>query len=146
MNYATEQEMIDLFGEGEIIELTNLDNPSATTVDSTKLDAALEYASREVDSYLQAAQYKLPLASTPLVLRNKVADIARYHLDIYQAREDARKRYEDVLKWLKMLAEGKVSLGIDNETQEVISSGGADYYTENRVFTFSGLDHYVGRT
>ncbi len=141
MLYATEQDMIDLFGETEITELTNLDDPGATAVDSTRLTAALEYASNEVDSYL-AAQYQLPITSIPMVLTNKVADIVRYHLDFYKAREDVRVRYEDAIKWLKLLAEGKVSLGL--VTEEIATIGGVQFFSNNRVFTSEGLSDYAG--
>jgi phage gp36-like protein len=142
MNYATQEDMINLFGEAEIIQLTNLDNPNLETIDPVRLDQALDYASREVDSYLQVAQYQLPLISVPLVLRNKVADIARYHLDSYQAREDVRQRYEDAVKWLQLLASGKVGLGIDKITQEQISTGGAQWFSQERIFPKVLGDYY----
>ncbi|WP_016949768.1 gp436 family protein [Anabaena sp. PCC 7108] len=142
MNYATQEDMINLFGEPEVIELTNLDNPNLDAIDATRLDQALDYASREVDSYLQVAQYQLPLTSVPLVLRNKVADIARYHLDSYQVREDVRQRYEDAVKWLQMLASGKVGLGIDKITQEQISTGGAQWFSQERIFPTALGDYY----
>jgi phage gp36-like protein len=142
MNYANQEDMINLFGEPEVIELTNLDNPNSETIDTTRLDQALDYASREVDSYLQVAQYQLPLTSFPLVLRNKVADIARYHLDSYRAREDVRQRYEDAVKWLQMLASGKVGLGLDKVTQEQMSIGGPQWFSQERIFPQVLGDYY----
>ncbi len=145
MDYATVDDMVELFGDREIVELTNLDNPGAETIDEPRLEKALDYASREVDSYLTAAQYQLPLPSVPLVLRNKVADIARYHLDSYRAREDVRQRYEDAVKWLGLLASGKVSLGLDKATQEEITTDDAvTYYSQPKVFTSRLLRDYAG--
>jgi phage gp36-like protein len=145
MNYASQDDMVDLFGYQEVVELTNLENPGANTIDSVRLEKALDYASREVDSYLQATRYQLPLAVIPLVLRNKVGDIARYHLDSYRAREDVRQRYEDAIKWLQMLVQGKVNLGLDKLTeQQVNPSGGVHYYTQSRVFTQEFLSDYAG--
>jgi phage gp36-like protein len=142
MNYASQDDMVELFGYQEIVDLTNLENPGANTIDSVRLEKALEYASREVDSYLQA-QYTLPLPIIPLVLKNKVADIARYQLDGYKAREDVRQRYEDAVKWLQRLAEGKVSLGLDQTSQQQVSVSTVHYYTPDRVFTPDILRDYV---
>jgi phage gp36-like protein len=146
MNYATTADMVELFGNSEMVELTNLDDPGAIAIDQPRLEKALDYASREVDSYLTAAQYQLPLPNVPLVLRNKVADIARYHLDSYRAREDVRQRYEDAVKWLGLLAQGKVSLGLDKTTQEqVVTDDAVTYYSQPKVFTSRLLREYAGR-
>lgn len=143
MSYATAQDMVDLFGEREIVELTNLDNPTQSGIDTIRLQAALDYASQEVDSYI-SVRYDLPLASVPLVLKNKVADIARYHLDSYRVRDDVRMRYEDAVAWLKLVAKGDASLGLDENSTSVEPQGTTDYFAANRVFDHNTLDNYVG--
>jgi phage gp36-like protein len=110
MAYAVVDDFIKAFGERETLMLTNLDNPNSVTIDPIPLDKALDDATAEIDTYI-ASRYILPLISTPTVVNRYCLDIARYMLDRVRSREDVRLRYEDALKWLGMLASGKVSIG-----------------------------------
>lgn len=112
MAYAITADFIDAFGERETIMLTNLDNPNTTVINPIPLNKALDDATAEIDTYI-GSRYVLPLASTPSVVNRYCLDIARYMLDRIRSREDVRLRYEDALKWLGMLASGKVSIGAD---------------------------------
>jgi phage gp36-like protein len=115
MPYATKQDLIDRFGEPELIELTDRDDSGA--IDDTVLDQALADAQEEIDTYV-GARYRLPLESTPQILVRWCADIARYHLYDDAAPEQVQKRYDAVRGSMKMLAEGKTSLGLDTDAQE----------------------------
>ena len=110
MIYADYRDFVDAFGERETIMLTNLDNPNLTAINRIPLDKALADATAEIDTYI-GSRYVLPLVSTPTVVNRYCLDIARYMLDRIRSREDVRLRYEDALKWLGMLASGKVSIG-----------------------------------
>jgi phage gp36-like protein len=112
MAYAIAQNFIDAFGQRETLMLTNLDNPNAVAIDPVPLNKALDDATAEIDTYI-GSRYILPLNSTPSVVNRYCLDIARYMLDRIRSREDVRLRYEDALKWLGMLASGKVSIGAD---------------------------------
>lgn len=140
MVYCTAGDMVELFEEEEMLYLTNLHDASAVEIDPVRIGKAIAYAEAEVNSYLQR-QYTLPLASIPFVLTNKVADIARYQLDSIQPRDDVRKRYEDAVKWLQLLALGKVDLGLDQTLQpDPISIGGSPQsYAPDRIFTMETL-------
>lgn len=116
--YATQAQFIEAFGEPETLMLTNLDSPNTTTVNPVPLDRALTDASALIDSYL-ARRYLLPLASVPQVLIPYCLDIARYKLDRIRSREDVRQRYEDAIKWLEMVASGKVYLAVDTSNVPV---------------------------
>jgi phage gp36-like protein len=110
MAYATVDEFETRFGVTETIELTNLEDPLAESPDLDVLEQALELASEEIDGYLWAASYALPLASPPLILREWCLDIARYKLDRNANREDVRRRYDDAIAWFKGLAKGLTML------------------------------------
>jgi phage gp36-like protein len=143
MSYATPADFILAFGNDEAVEITNLDNPTASTVDTPKLQRALDDATSEIDSYVLAASYSLPLASVPIVLREKCNDIARYRLDKWRNREDVRRRYEDALLWLQNLAKGLTSLGADSSGDPIES--GADspiYYSRPKVYTDETMQGY----
>ena len=106
MAYATVEEFETRFDVTETIELTNLEDPLAESPDLDVLEQALDLASEEIDGYLWAASYALPLSSPPLILREWCLDIARYKLDRNANREDVRRRYDDAIAWLKGLAKG----------------------------------------
>ena len=114
--YATEQQFIDQFGQEETIQLTNLEDPAAVAVNSTVLQAALDRASEEIDSYI-GQRYDLPLVVLPVTLVQAALDIARYRLDNNDPREDVWQRYEDAIKWLLLIANGKVSLNVPVEEE-----------------------------
>ncbi len=143
MAYATIADFETAFGTEEAIALTNLDNPGSIGINSTILNQALADATAEADAYLQAAGYSLPLPSTPLILRNKCCDIARYRLDKNRVRDDVRQRYEDAIAFLKDLSRGLASLGLDVSNQVVIGEPDLpQWYTGDRVFHSSFLANY----
>src|SRR6478672_13218869 len=112
MIYATEQDIVDAFGEEEFIQLTNLEAPAAIAINSTVLGKALTNASAEIDAYLQG-RYVLPPTTVPTVLIQICCDIVRYRLDKNRLREDVRQRFEDAIAFLKNVAKGVVNLGLD---------------------------------
>lgn len=114
MTYATQQDLVDRFGEDELIQLT--DREHTGSIDTEVLDQALADATEEIDTYV-GARYRLPLETVPKILVRWCADIARYHLYDDAAPEAVQKRYEGVRSSLRMLAEGKTTLGQDTEDQ-----------------------------
>jgi phage gp36-like protein len=138
MPYCTIAQLVGLFGDAEIIALSNLTTPSATAINAVRVDAAIAYADAEINGYL-GGRYALPLVSVPLVLVGKAADIVRYQLDSIHPREDVRVRYEDTLRWLKMVADGKVELGLAGNGDEVPSNSyGVAYSATASLFELEG--------
>ncbi len=132
MSYATEQDLIDRFGESELIQLT--DRAAAGTVDLTVSGRALSDADAEINGYL-AGRYTLPLSSTPEVLVRIAADMARYYLFGSAVPEVVRTRYEDAVRLLKAIASGQVDIGVDALGNKPISSAGAQMVGEGKVFS-----------
>lgn len=139
MTYATQQDMIDRFGEQELIELT--DHAAAGVIDATVMAGALGDADAEIDAYL-AGRYTLPLASVPRVLTRFAVDLARYGLYDTRATEQVKARYDDAIKFLKALANGTVSLGLDPVNQPLAETGGVQVLAPARVFNDDSLAGY----
>jgi phage gp36-like protein len=120
MAYITVQDLINLFGEPEIVQLSNLDEPNITTVNSARVNQAIAWSEDIFHSYA-SFYYVVPLVFLsgviPPVVRGILLDFTRYQLDANLPREDVRIRYEDGIKWLTLLAAGKVSLGDDIKTK-----------------------------
>lgn len=107
MSYATLLDMVDRFGELELVQRT--DRVDGMAMDAVVLGRALADADAEIDSYL-ATRYSLPLASTPPVVNRLACEIARYRLFDDGVPETVRVRYQDAVSLLKRLASGEVLL------------------------------------
>ena len=149
MTYATQQDLIDRFGEEELVQLTA--RAGGSTIDATVVAKALADADAEIDSYL-AARYTLPLVTVPEVVARLAADMARFYIYDDRATEQVSKRYDNAVKLLKSIASGAVTLGVDSQNAQPVTEGGAQIDANDRVFTSGrpskgtsgSLDDYLG--
>lgn len=103
-------------------ELTDIQNPAFglpakawTGVSSPELQKALEEASNYADGFL-ARVYVLPLTLWGNDLKSAICHIASYHLlagrgfapNSGTSDEHVRLRYEDALRWLKMVSRREI--------------------------------------
>jgi phage gp36-like protein len=140
VTYAVKQNLIDRFGVTELAQLT--DRVDGETIDDTVVARALEDADGLINGYLQS-RYALPLASVPATIVAIACNIARYQLFEDHVTEIVRKRYEDAIAWLKDVAAGKVSLGLDGSGDETeTESGTVDFDANDRVFNTTTLADY----
>ena len=136
--YVSERNLVDRFGETELVQLTDTVNRPASTVDAAKVAAAIRDASALIDSYI-VARTPLPLETVPPVLTRVAGDIARYYLHGSRADGDhpVTMRYRDALSWLKDVSKGTVQLeAVDKDPEP--SQGGANHEGP-RVFTDDSL-------
>lgn len=120
MTYATLQNLIDRFGEVELIQLT--DRQNLGIVDATVVSRALSDADARINGYL-AVRYALPLSvPLPTELERLACDIARYALHEERVTEIVGKRYEDAIALLRDVASGRAELGLNNTANKPASS------------------------
>lgn len=141
MPYATQQDMTDRFSEAELIQITNNTDLAAVTVDTTRLQSALQDADAEIDARLQP-HYALPLASVPRLLVNAACDIARYRLYDDRATDQVTRRYEDAIKLIDRIGRGELQLGLDAAQQPTPSNAGAHVQGVPRTFGRDLLTDY----
>lgn len=115
MTYASQQNMIDRFGEDELIQLTDRDSLGA--IDAAVVARALADADAEINGYL-STRYTLPLSPVPAVLEKLACDIARYQLFENKAVDTVKERYENSIRFLKDVVSGKVTLGVDGNGEQ----------------------------
>lgn len=141
MPYATQQNMVDRFGEREVIALTDRDNTGV--IDALVLAQALASAEDEVNAYM-AGRYALPLATTPLIVRDFACDIARYRLCSAEVTEteEVRNRYKDAIKFFEKVSTGQISLGLDGLNQTQTPTGAVLVNANDRVFSKTQLNDY----
>lgn len=96
---ATVGDFVLAYGLKEAIQLTNIDDASATSVNEAKLQMAIEDANALIDSYIEQSGK----AGRVLITSNRrrtALVIARYYLDTVRRREDIYKDYVESLKQL----------------------------------------------
>ncbi|CAD7055433.1 hypothetical protein RHAB21_00717 [Pseudorhizobium halotolerans] len=142
MNYATQQDLVDRFGEEELIQLTDRTNIPVSTIDPVVVDRALSDASELIDGYLKKVA-KLPLSAVPGVLVKTSCDIARYYLHGKSADKDSAvtRAYNEAVNWLRDVSRGLVELSIDGGDAPAAGGGSVKAVAPNRVFTRDSLRH-----
>ena len=129
MPYALKSDMLEEFDEQELIQLTDRDIPTAGAIVDAVLTRALTGASAEIDGYL--VRYSGQTLTLPILTRY-ACDIARYRLYRSGAPEEVRNRYRDAIRFLEMVAAGKISLGVAAET--AASETTIQFTTGQKVF------------
>lgn len=109
MAYATTADLVTRFGEAELIDLTDRASPPANVVDAGVAAGAIADAVGEIDAYL-GVRYALPVSPVPAHLVAMTCDIARYRLHGSRVTDEVRARYEDAVRWLKDVAQGRALL------------------------------------
>lgn len=107
MPYASQQDMIDRFGESEMIQLTRGD----TAIDAAVLEEAQAQADSEIDGYLRG-RYALPLADVPELIKRCACDIVRWILFIGSIPEEVERRYKRAIELLQGVAKGEIVLNL----------------------------------
>jgi phage gp36-like protein len=140
MAYATAADILARHQTVRMAEASNEKNP--LKVHRKRLTVAAEDASAEIDSYLIKV-YPLPLASPPPVLKRLAVDIAVYRLQSFlpkESVEDARRRYEDAIRWFEALVAGELAL---EGMEESGGTGGVSYVSKARVFDDDALKGFL---
>ncbi len=132
MTYATQQDLIDRYGEEELLQLT--DRANTGSIVAAVVNKALADADAEIDSYL-AARYALPLATVPEVVVRLASDMARFYLYDDRATEGVSKRYDNAVKLLRSIASGAASIGVDSAHAQPATDGGPSVDGNDRAFT-----------
>jgi len=110
MSYATVADVRKVVDDDLLTQLT--DDAGDGTVDEGLVTDQLGMASVEIDGYL-GSRYPLPLSTTPPILAKLCVDIVLFNL--YSRRggppEHWQKRYDNAVRFLERVAEGKITLG-----------------------------------
>lgn len=139
--YATILQAFDRLSENELVALT--DRLNTGEVDNDRLTAALVSASVEIDSHI-GTRYSIPVMvePVPLTLVEACIDIAVYKLSrgAVLLTDEVKSIYDRHVKWLQMVAMGKVSIGIAAPAE-----GEAGAETGDVVLFSAGTQSMFGR-
>lgn len=120
-NYATKTDIVNLYG-AMLLDLIADRNNDGRSEDSV-VAAALTASTEEINGFL-SQRYTLPIEPTPPMFKQFCIDMAVYRMTpLDDARtEEMRKRYDDAIKRLTMIANGDLGIGIPED--EVDQPGG----------------------
>lgn len=142
MPYVTSQQLVDRFGLDELIQISNPTDPTATTVNATRVDNAIADIGALIDAKL-APRYTVPLTTVPLVLLNIACDLVRARLYDDRIPDRIAERERAALKLLDQVGEGKLTLGLDAAAQATPPSDGPQSFSGTAVFTADSLRDYA---
>lgn len=103
------------------------------------IDTAIADAEGEIDGYL-AKRYTVPIEPTPKVINKFAKDMAVYNLysriGINESSEEKNylNRYNAAIKFLTLVAEGKVSIGAQTEDPVSAAATGFSVKSNSRLF------------
>ncbi len=127
MVYCTLQNLIDRFGEAELLSLTDISGNGI--VDVTVVNIAIDDASVLVDSYIPLDTDKVLNAQN---LTRVCADIARYYLYDHDVLDVVEQRYKDAIKWLEMVSKGVILLA--KSSIAIAEDSSVEFSSDKRVF------------
>jgi len=138
MVWAVQQDLIDRFGQAELLALADRDNDSV--IDTAIVGQALNDAQSLAESYVRQ-RYPAGFSIVPDLLKSLVCDLARFRLDADNPRDNVTRRNDAAIAILRDIASGKASLLTDADgaggDDPVISSGGDAVLVENRTPAFT---------
>jgi phage gp36-like protein len=143
--FATKTDMVSRFGDKEVIQITDRDLNGV--IDDAVLQRGLTSADAEISGYL-AGRYALPFAVVPQMLVDYACDIARYRLTGTEVTctPDIEARYHQAVKYLTLVGQGKISLGIDTAGAVVggpVATGNSiRVQSGNRRFNYDSMTGY----
>ena len=138
MDYCTQQDLIDRFGDSELIQLTDKTNMPPSTIDAVTVDRALSDAAGLIDSYL-GKLYRLPLTVVPPILTKMAADIARYFLYGKAAEDTVTNAYKDAVNWLTNVSKGLIAIDAEGVAPAQAGGGQVQSSGPKRIFTRDSL-------
>ena len=117
--YATQQDIEDRYGKDALLVVADADFDDQ--IDTEKVSKALNDATDEINLYVGKRE-RLPLPVVPTILNRLAVDIAFYFLSAEDGyTEEKRQRYDDAKKTLVDIASGKVSLGLQSDSPDIVS-------------------------
>ncbi len=108
------------------------------------IDEAIADADGEIDGYL-AKRYAVPITPAPKIINKCSKDIAVYNLfsrigiDESTDQKTYLNRYNQAIKFLTLVAEGKVSLGAESDNPTTAAVTGFSVKSNPRLFSRNTL-------
>ena len=144
MSYSTRAEVRSMVKDdalNAIIGDTFIEDPAEREeLVAPIIDEAIADADGEIDGYL-AKRYAVPISPAPKIINKCSKDIAVYNLfsrigiDESTDQKTYLNRYNQAIKFLTLVAEGKVSLGAETDDPTTAAATGFSVESNPRIFS-----------
>jgi phage gp36-like protein len=111
--YSTLDDWKKICPEETIRRLTVDPGDSASVIDETRVSECIAAADGEIEPYLEAAGWTIPLGTVPDLIRNFSATIGIYKAHqrkVAEVPKSWRTAYTDAIAYLKDIRDGKMKL------------------------------------
>ena len=144
MSYSTRAEVLEMLKDDTLNSFVDSrfhDEEESTAQLGPVIDEAIADADGEIDGYL-AKRYSVPLSAPPKIINKLSKDITLYNLfSRVGIEKDSRDeifltRYNAAIKFLTLVAEGKVSIGADADGDPAAAAAiGFTVKSNSRLFS-----------
>lgn len=144
MAYSTAKEVINAIKEQLLNDILGDEYIEDLNERKAKMfplaEEAIADADAEIDGYV-ARRYTVPMTPTPKILNKFSVDIAVYNLvsrrgiDENDREKTILTRYQSAIKFLTGVSEGKISLGIQEESTKDAAAVGFNVRSSPRRFS-----------
>ena len=146
MSYCTKTDILNFLPQSELTQLTDDDGNGIE--DTGILDSVISSADATIDGYLQVRKAEVPLSPVPNLIKDFSVAISIFYLHSRRGIEFGvddikRVRYENAIKTLEKIAEGKLSLGEGSSSPQTETGGPKTNKTSNdSVFTRDSMEGF----
>jgi len=141
MAYCTQSDILESLDQTTLIQLT--DDAGTEGIDASAVARAIADADAEIDGYC-GSRYSVPFATVPDIIRKFSVAIAVKNLFSRRrgAPDNRRKDYDDAIAFLKDVAKGVASLGVNDPDGTPAASNAPDIDGPDRVFDRDNLEGF----
>ncbi|MGC9368707.1 MAG: gp436 family protein [Paracoccaceae bacterium] len=143
MSYATQQDLIDRYGEARLIALTDRADVPTGAVDVDTVTAALDGADAIINGYV-GVRYALPLSEVPPLVNELAQVIAWWKLHLFEPDAKTTEEYKDALRTLRDISSGAVRLpNVAGAEPDDAGTGGVQITDRERPFTEANMKGFI---
>lgn len=142
MTYATQAMLVKRFGERTLVTLTDRGDVPTGQIDADLVAQELANTDAVINGYV-GNRYRLPLDPTPELVTDLALSIAIYKLHVYAPDPKVKDDYDQAIRTLGHIADGKVKL--DAAGVEPASSGasGVQFIDRERPLTPESMRGFI---
>lgn len=141
MPYTTLEQLIERYGEGLLVQVTDRGDTPTGAIDTEVVDRALANADGVINGFL--GRYKMPLAVVPDPLPDLAQSIAIYKLHRFKPDPKIEDEYNAALKLLRDIQTGGFRLSAEGVEPVGSAESGARITDRERPFTADNLKGFI---
>lgn len=142
MPYASQSMLVKRFGEQVIIQLTDRSPEPTGQIDTDLVAQELANTDAVINGRIKV-RYRLPLNPVPDEVADLALAIAIYKLHVYTPNDKIVRDYEQALKTLDKIADGKVILDAEGIEPPSASGGEVQFIDRERPLSPESMTGFI---